>query len=638
MRSRQALLAALLWIFPTSPVAGQEGAPGGEWPHYGGDLGSTKYSALSQIDHGNVDRVREAWIWRSPDDQLIAANDGLAAATFKATPIMVDGVLYIRTNLSQVAAIDAASGRELWVFDPESYLSGRPPNFGFNSRGVAYWTDHAGDDRILLGTGDAHLWALDASTGTPIPSFGDGGKIDLTLGMRRPVERSAYSSLSPPLVLNDVVVMGSSISDGPRYQTAPPGDVRGFDVRTGRQLWTFQTVPQPGEFGNETWGGGSWEYTGGTNAWTLLSGDAELGTVYVPTGTPTNDWYGGHRLGDNLFAESLVALDARTGRRKWHFQFVHHGVWDYDLPAAPNLANVMIDGRETPIVAQVTKQGFTFVFNRVTGEPVWPIEERPVPASTVPGESLSPTQPIPTRPAPFERQGVTPEGLIDFSPELRAEAERILSEVDHGGLYHPPSLRGTINVPGWLGGADWEGAAVDPESGVLYVPSRTMPIRVQLVQPDATRSDFRYARGGATTIAGPQGLPLFKPPYARLTAIDLKTGEHVWQVPLGDGPRRRLIEMGVPDPGALGGGSFTGPVLTETLLFIGHTGARDGNDDATAGAILAFDKRTGEQVHAISLRAGPTATPISYMVAGKQYLVVAFGTGAETGLLGLALP
>lgn len=634
-RIRSLAVVLSLTLFAV-PAAGQAGVRNGDWPHYGGDLGSTKYSGLDDIDASNVGRVGFAWEWNSPDNRVIAENDGLVAATFKATPIAVDGVLYIRTNLSQVAAIDGATGRQIWVFDPESYRSGRPPNFGFNSRGVAYWSDDEDDRRIFLGTGDAHLWAIDARTGRPVESFGEGGRIDLTQGLRRPVRRAEYASLSPPLVIGDVVVMGSAISDGPRYREAPPGDVRGFDARTGEQIWTFHTVPQPGEFGNETWEDGSWEVTGATNAWTMLSGDEELGLVYVPTGTPTNDWYGGHRPGDNLFAESLVALEAETGRRVWHFQFVHHGVWDYDLPAAPNLVDLEIDGRDIPGVVQVTKQGFAFVFDRRTGEPVWPIEERPVPASGVPGERLSPTQPFPTRPPAFDRQGVRTEDLIDFTPALRAEAERILSEVDHGDLYHPPSERGTLNLPGWLGGADWEGAAIDPEARILYVPSRTMPIRVQLVRPDSTRSDFRYARGGAQSLPGPQGLPLFKPPYARLTAIDLDVGEILWQVPVGDGPRQRLIEMGVADPGPLGGGAFTGPLLTETLLFIGHTGARDGADDAASGAFLVYDKETGERLATIELPSGPTGTPMTYQgTDGEQYIAVAYGTGDQTGLVGL---
>jgi len=637
LRSRTPLLRLFLVlalaVLPTS-VSAQQGAAEGEWRVYGGDLGSTKYSPLSQIDAGNIERVTAVWEWRSPDGALAVAGSGLRSGAFKATPIMIDGVLYVRTSLSLVAAIDAATGEELWVFDPRSYEAGRPANLGFNTRGVAHWSDGT-ESRIFLATGDSHLWALDAATGEPIEDFGVAGRVDLTESLGRPVPGRSYQVMSPPLVIDDVVVVGSSISDVPRYMSAPPGDVRAFDVRTGEQRWIFHTVPRPGELGHETWEGGSWEYTGNTNVWTIMSADEELGYVYLPIGTPTNDWYGGHRLGDNLFAESLVAVEASTGRHVWHFQIVHHGVWDYDLPAAPALIDITVDGQPVKAVAQVTKQGFVFVFDRVTGEPVWPIEERPVPPSSVPGERLSPTQPFPTRPAPFERQGISVDDLIDFTPELRAEAEGILESFEYGGLYQPPSLMGTLNLPGWMGGANWQGAAVDPESGVLYVPSRTAPIRVRLAVPDPERSDFRYMRGANRSAAAPRGLPLVKPPYARLTAIDLNTGDHVWQIPLGDGIRGRLIESGIADPGPLGGGWFTGPLLTATLLFIGHDGPRDG----TAGgpALLALDKATGRTIHTIELPSRATGTPMTYMAGGRQHIVVAFTRGGETGLIALAL-
>ncbi len=394
-------------------------------------------------------------------------------------------------------------------------------------------------------------------------------------------------------------------------------------------------MAQRGEFGNDTWLNGSSEYTGNTNVWSIMSADEELGYIYLPIGTPTNDWYGGHRLGDNLFAESLVAVEASTGRRVWHFQMVHHGVWDYDLPAAPTLVDITVDGRPIRAVAQVSKQGFVYVFDRVTGEPVWPIEERAVPPSTVLGERLSPTQPFPTRPAPFERQGFSVDELIDFTPELRAEAEEIIGNFDYGGLFEPPSERGALQLPGWGGGANWYGAAVDPATGLLYVPSRTSPIVIQIVEANAERSDFRFVRGGSRGAPGPQRLPLVKPPYLRMTAIDLNTGDHVWQIPLGDGIRQRVIEMGIPDPGPLGGGGFSGPLLTETLLFIGHSGPRDGA--AGGPALLVLDKATGRTIHAIELPSGATGTPMTYMADGRQYIVVAFGRGGEAGLMALAL-
>ena len=626
-----AAIAACLLV--AAPVAAQRGAADGQWASYGGDDGSTKYAPLDQIDAGNVDQLEVAWTWASADNAVLAQNRELSARGFKGTPVMVDGVLYVRTSLSIVAAIDAATGEQLWVRDVGSYDAGRPTNLGFNTRGVAHWSDGV-ESRIFLATGDSHLWSFDAATGQPIGRFGGDGKIDLTQGLLREVPRGAYQVMSPPMVVGDVVIVGSSISDGPQNMTAPPGDIRGFDTRTGRLLWTFHTVAQAGEFGNDTWEDNSWRYTGNTNVWTVMSADQELGYVYLPIGTPTNDWYGGHRLGDNLFAESLVCLDAATGERVWHFQMVHHGLWDYDLPAAPTLVDITVDGRDIKAVAQVSKQGFTYVFDRVTGEPVWPIEERPVAQSSVPGERSSATQPFPTKPPAFERQGMSVDALIDFTPELRAEAEQILSGFEYGDLFHPPSEKGTIQMPGWAGGANWYGAGFDPETDYLYVPSRTDPISVRLVQPDRERSDFTYRRG-RSGLRGPQGLPLAKPPYSRLTAINLATGEQAWQVPLGDGPRQQVIDLGAPDPGPLGGAVYTGPVVTETLLFLGLRGNRDTGQEPV---LNAYDKANGEIVHAVDLPVPLNGTPMTYMAEGRQYVVAAYSSGVDSGLLALALP
>jgi quinoprotein glucose dehydrogenase len=653
------LVGALAW---SAPVVAQRGASRSEWPTYGGDAGSTKYAPLDQITRDNVQRLAVAWRWESPDNAIVSAHRGKLPAfpaSFKSTPIMVNGVLYIKTSLSQAAAIDAATGKALWTFDPEMWQRHRPANTGFNARGVAYWSDGR-SARIFLPTGDAYLWALDAGTGRPVENFGISGAVDALKGIRREVPRGEYQLMSTPIVVGDVVIVGPVISDGPRYQLAPPGDVRGYDVRTGKELWTFHTIPQEGELGNDTWENGSWRYTGGANPWGMLTADPELGYVYVPTGTPTNDYYGGHRPGANVFAESLICLDARTGRRVWHFQFVHHGLWDYDATAAPLLVDLVVGGKPIRAVAVVTKQAFTYVFDRITGAPVFPIEERPVPRGSIPGEWYSPTQPIPTRPPAFDRQGVTVDDLVDFTPELRREAEAILRDYAYGPLFEPPTAagdgkRGTILMPGAGGGANWHGAAVDPETGRLYVPSRTSPTVVQLNVPDPSRSDFRYI-GGAGAIRGPQGLPLFKPPYMRLTAIDLNQGSLAWTIPLGDGPRRRVIELGAPDPGPLGGGAYTGPLVTKTLLFIGVRGseapdlvfgtpdaaataidARRG--DATAPPVLhAIDKATGATVHAVMLPAAPTGSPMTYMANGRQYIVLAHGAGSSTGLIGLALP
>lgn len=486
----------------------------GEWRYYGGDAGSTKYSPLDQINKENVSQVKVAWTWDSPDIPLQKANRALTAWMFENTPLMVNGKLYTSTSLAQVAAIDPETGKTIWNFDPESYKEARPTNLGFVHRGIAYWTDGK-EERLYLAAHNAYLYCIDAKTGKLVESFGDDGKVNLAEAIPLAVNARNFTMTSPPVICRDVVVVGSSISDGPQNKEAPRGDIQAFDVRTGKPVWIFHAIPQEGEFGNETWENESWKYTGNANVWTLMSTDDELGYVYLPLSTPTSDWYGGHRLGDGLFGESLVCVEAKTGKRVWHFQTVHHGLWDYDLPGAPVLYDVEMDGRKIKAVAQITKTGFTFVFDRTNGKPIWPIEERPVPPSTVPGERASPTQPFPTKPAPYERQGAIEDNLVDFTPEIRAAAKKILDEYDHGPLFTPPSEKGTLNLPGWAGGANWWGAALDPDTKLFYVPSISMPISVKLTKPDAARSNLDYIRGGGAfgaPVEGPGGLPLFKPP------------------------------------------------------------------------------------------------------------------------------
>jgi len=627
------LLLAPLVVCLGASVAGS--AFSADWPSYGGDNGSQKYSTLDQVNASNVADLVPAWSWESPDNATVADNIAqqnyrAVPAGFKATPIVIEGVMYVPSSFGRVVALDAASGEEKWIFDTEAWSSGRPANLGYNSRGVGYWSSED-KQRIFFATNDANLWSIDAVTGLPDSSFGDGGKIDLSLGLGREIDKRQYGVVSPPLVTNDIVVVNSIINDGPTTKEMPPGNVRGFDPRTGDIVWMFETIPQAGAFGNETWENGSWEYTGNTNSWTIMSADDELGIVYLPIGTPTNDWYGGLRHGDNLFAESLVAVEAKTGKRLWHFQMVQHGVWDYDLPAAPTLVDLTVEGKKIKAVAQISKQGFTYVFDRVTGDPVWPIIETPVPQSNVPGEKLSLTQPIPTKPPAFELQGLSDDTLVNFTPELRREAEQLIEQFDSGPLFTPPSLRGTINIPGWGGGGWWTGAAFDPDSGLFYIPSATIPIVVQLQEADPEKSNLRYVRGGAMNVGGPQGLPLTKPPYGRIVATNLNSGEQEWMIPHGEGIRQKIIDMGILDPGPVGGPSRTGPLLTKTLLFVAQV-------DNGRNLLRAFDKATGAVLHEIELPLPPQGSPMTYAVKGQQYLSIAIGGGPDSRLFTLSLP
>ena len=655
--SKLTLVATIfLLLSAVANIQAQTGERSGEWHFFGGDSGSTKYSSLDLIDKENVANLEIAWRWESVDgrfniDQLKAeypnlqvANDvsNVSIDSLKAAPLMVDGVIYISTPFYQAAAIDAASGETLWVHDPRSYASGIPiMMLGFSSRGLAYWSEDE-QSRVIWGTGDGYLLQVDAVTGEPIEEFGNSGRVDLIAGIPRARRRAPinYSITSSPMIIRDVIVVGSAISDQPEYKEMPPGHVRGFDVHTGELLWTFHTIPQPGELGNDTWENGSWEYSGHANVWTLMSADEETGYVYLPIGSPTNDFYGGHRLGDNLFANSLVALDATTGKRVWHYQFVHHDIWDSDLPAAPNLIDITVDEKRIKAVAQVTKHGFVFVFDRVTGEPVWPIEERAVSVSDVPGERASETQPFPTKPPAFDRQGLTIDDLIDFTPELRQEAISIVEQHRYGPMFTPPSLagegddatKGTINVPGYIGGANWEGAAADPETGILYVPSATIPSLSGMVEPQSSDATLNYVRN-VTTRVGPQGLPLTKPPYGRITAIDLNKGEILWQEPNGIGSpqvRSHPALVGVELP-PLGGGLDL-VLVTKTLLL----SAQPTPNESGFFPLVARDKLTGEVIAEIELPERAIGPPVTYLFEGEQYIgVTVRGTPPELVVLNI---
>lgn len=621
----------------------QRGTRGGQWPNHSGDKGSTKYSPLDQITRNNVRNLRVVWRRPAVADEFRARQPNLRVANlFRSTPLMINGVLYASNGIGLVEAFDPATGKTLWVQEPPE--AGPEALSGAATRGIAY-ARSGGDERILA-IRPPYLVAIHAKTGELIRSFGDGGKVDLRLGLSpQPVP---FNGTSAPLVVKDVVVVGSSIGDNPNFKEGIKGDVRGYDIKTGKLRWQFKPIPQEGEFGVETWENRSWEYTGAANAWTNLSADEELGYIYLPLTAPTSDMYGGHRLGNNLFSNSLVCVKAETGERVWHFQTVHHDLWDYDLPAAPILADITVSGKRIKAVAQVTKQGFAFVFDRVTGQPVWPIEERPVPPSATPGERTAPTQPFPAKPAPFERQGVSVDDLIDFTPELRAEAIEITKRYVVGPLFTPPSVKGegpndtegTLQLPGSVGGADWNGAAFDPETGILYVPSVTGTFAADLLPGDPARSNLRYTRGTREFVTGPRGLPLFKPPYGRITAINLNTGDHVWIKPNGDGPRDHpsIRHLNLPPLGQPGRAS---PLVTKTLLFVGEGDPINIRTPPGGGGkkFRAYDKASGAVLWETEFPAGTTGAPMTYMHNGKQYVVVAIGSGEHPAeFVALALP
>lgn len=633
-----ALVTGSFSFLLVSCVATPDEAQGVDWPVYGGDPGGMKYSPLTQINRSNVETLELAWTWKTgekpiPEYKLPIPGHDVWPGPFEATPLMIGDTLYLSTPYSRVVALDANTGTELWSYDPRAYEWGQlPRGCGFCHRGVAMWTD--GKERRIFINSRWRLIALDASTGQPIPEFGQGGEIDLTKDLIWEVNKLHYTNTSPPVVYKDLVIVGSGMPDHVIYKRNPPGDVQAFDVRTGERVWSFHTIPQAGEFGNETWEDSSWTYTGSTNVWAPFTVDANRGLVYLPVSTPNSDFYGGQRKGDNLFAESIVCLDANTGRRVWHFQTVHHGLWDNDLPAPPNLVTIRVEGRTIDAVVVLGKTGFAYVFDRVTGEPVWPIEERAVPQSDVPGERTSPTQPFPTKPPPFSRQGFTEDDVIDFTPELRAMALEVIKGYRLGPIFTPPSFAGTITM-GEAGGASWGGAAFDPESGVLYVKADDFPTLIRLAKPELGEAEVDYVRRDADLEVA-DGLPIHKPPYSTLTAIDLNAGEHVWQMAVGDSPWIRnhplLKDLQLPPLGTPygGRGSNAGPLVTRGgLVFI----------SSGTPKLYAIDKASGKTLWEGDLGGNHgTGNPMTYQTrSGRQLLIIA--TRQENAaLMAFALP
>jgi len=599
-----------------------------QWPFYGGDEGGSKYSLLDQIDRSNVAKLKPAWEWKSGEVPM--PQFGSTPGPFEGTPIMIDGVLYFPSSYYRVIALDADTGRELWTYDPKAYEDGPDPNTRYSHRGVAAWRD-GGKLRIFLNF-HQKLVCLDAATGKPVADFGDNGVISLIRDMRWDVNPKHYANSSPPVIYKDLVIVGSNVNDYMVYKKDPPGDVRAFNAHTGKLAWTFHTVPETGEPGAETWGAGSEKFTGHTNVWTPFTLDAARGLVYLPVSTPSNDFYGGARPGKNLFAESIVCLDASTGKLKWYQQLVHHGLWDYDLASPPNLVTLTVGGKKIDAVVQLTKMGFVFVFDRVTGKPVWPIEERPVPASDVPGEHAWPTQPFPTKPPPIADQGITLDDAFDLTPELKAEAQTEMKKYRLGPLFTPPSLRGTLIRPGVIGGANWGGGAFDSETSTIYVKTSNNGALARLVKPDRTaENDADYAMDHDSQAVFHGRLPLLKPPYGYLTAVNLNTGEIVWHEVFGDTPqlRNQPALKGVRLPEKLGVAGAQGVIVTKGGLVFAGCG------DA---AFHAIDKTTGRDLWTFPLPRRVSATPMTYRGKnGRQYVVVATGNGADAVLMAFAL-
>ena len=637
------LACAVVVLAGSTVVSAQYGAQNGEWRHFGGDQGSTKYSPLSQIDAGGFSRLEVAWRWESADERL-GDDVGYESGNFRSTPLVVGDLMYVVTSHGQVASLRPGTGEELWVYDPKSYERSQPTARPLITRGIEYWTD--GDQqRIFVATLGKQLVSIDAKTGRVDRRFGEDGIVDLSQKLTsRPFVERDITNGAPPIVVGDSVIVGSKIFDFMLRNNSPPGHIRAYDVRSGKLKWRFHTIPQEGEEFTETWEGDSWRKAGNANAWAPLSADPELGYVYIPTSTPTNDYWGGERHGDNVYAESLVCLDAETGERIWHFQTVHHGIWDYDIASAANLIDVVVEGRLIKAVAQVSKTGFTYVFDRATGEPLWPIEERPVnSASTAPGEKLSKTQPFPTKPPPFDRQGMSGDDLIDFTPELRAEALEIMQDYILAPIFSPLIVEGdggklgTIVMPGAGGGANWPGASIDPDTGLLYVLSQTRPSSMALAEPDPARSDWRYVISRPRP-EDPQGLPYFKPPYSRITALDLGTGELVWQVPHGRGPVEHpaIKHLKLGPLGSLGpreGGLLVTKTLLVTILAkvdesVGFARSRSERRRPDGSYLQAYDKTTGELLAEVEVDTHLHGQPMTYLHQGRQYIAVA-GGGTE---------
>jgi quinoprotein glucose dehydrogenase len=682
------LLPALVSLWAAAELPAQtvpSGTSNGEWRSYAGDLRNFRYSPLDQVNADNFNKLEIAWRFKT--DSL----GNRPEYKLEATPLMVNGVVYATAGSRRAAiALDAATGELLWVHGEHEGARGAAAPRQLSGRGLSYWSDGR-VERILYVTPGYRLICLDAKTGTVIPSFGNNGAVDLktfaVYGTGQPIDLingEIGLHATPAVTRSGVVLVGSAFREGgtPKTHNNTKGMVLAFDVRTGKKLWQFNTIPRPGEFGNDTWLKESWAVNGNAGVWTQMAVDEDLGLAYLPVETPSSDFYGGHRPGNNLFADSLVCVDLKTGQRKWHYQLVHHSVWNMDIAAAPILADITVNGKAIKAVLESSKQAFLYAFDRVTGQPVWPIEERPVEKGDVPGEWYSPTQPFPTRPPAFDYQGVTIENLIDFTPELRAEAQRIVSKYKIGPVFTPPVVskaEGPIAAFRSSGGMNWPGFSYDPETHIAYVPSFvSLPPVGLLPSPNKTFSDADYVEGfattgvqyvsgpgenvgadaprpaareagrgpapgpaGAATTAGfgsglgltPQGLPLLKPPYGRITAINMDKGEFVWQVAHGETPdfvrnHPALKGLNIPRTGQSG---YVGVLVTKTLVIAADPQVTTAADHPRGAMLRAYNKATGKEIGAVWMPAPQSGSPMTYSVNGKQYIIVPISGGNYSG-------
>jgi len=670
----------------------------GEWTTYGGDLASTRYSPLDQINRDNFGTLEVAWRFKT---ESLGPRPEFNLQT---TPLMVDGIVYATAGTRRaVVALDAGTGELIWMHSENEGKRGEVAPRQLSGRGLAYWTDGR-ESRIVYVTPGYQMIALDAKTGVPAPGFGAKGIVDLKKDDDQPMDpvTGEIGLHASPIIAKDIIVVGAAHLPGgaPKSRIHEKGFIRGYDARTGKRLWIFHTIPLAGEFGNDSWEKDSWSYTGNAGVWAQMTIDEETDTVFLPVELPTGDYYGGHRPGNGLFGESLVALDLKTGKRKWHYQLVHHGIWDMDIPCAPILMDLVVDGRPIKAVGQPTKQGWIYTFDRNTGMPVWPIEERPVEKGAVPGEWYAPTQPFVTKPPAFERQGVSLDDLIDFTPELKAEGAKIASRYKLGPIFTPPVVSqwpgplATLMLPNATGGANWQGGAFDPETKMFYIFTNTSPTPLGLVKPDDSKSDFDWVQGtardpnapsptaaagrgtqpvapaaggrGATAApaiseagaplpppaggrgggeGGPnlsvQGLPIIKPPYGRITALDMNKGTLAWQIAHGDTPdniknHAALKGLNIPRTGRQG---RIGVLVTKTLVIAGEGGFATQANGQRGALLRAYDKATGTDIGSVYMPAPQTGSPMTYSLNGKQYIVVAISGGNYPGeLVAFKLP